>query len=104
MRSGNLRWLSSSVTIAPFASDDSYGQPVYGTGVVTAARIVVGQKALIDDRGNTLISSCQVFVDGGSAANNASKITLPDGTSPTILQVKTVYDAVGTAFMKEIMT
>jgi hypothetical protein len=104
MRAGTLRWFSKSVSIKPYSSSDGYGASVYGSAVVNAARIVVGQKSLLDDRGNELVSSCQVYVDGTSAVTQTSEITLPDGTKPKILQVKTIYDAVGTAFLKVIFT
>lgn len=104
MRTGTLRWFAQSVTIYPFAASDGFGASTFGAGVIVAARVQLSDKALLDDKGNTIISSCQVYVDGNTVVNSSSKIVLPDGSTPHILSVRDKYAGTDIPYMRVIYT
>jgi len=104
MKSGSLRWLTQTVSIAPYSGSNEYGESTYGSAVTYDARVVMTQKVLVDDKGNKRLSSCQIYLDGSCPVTSISKITLSDGTSPLILDVKTVYGSEGSAYMKVVST
>ncbi|HSC58825.1 MAG TPA: hypothetical protein VLC11_04635 [Gemmatimonadales bacterium] len=94
---------AQSVTVKPWSRDDAFGAPVYGTAVVYEARVEALNKLIKDMKGRDTIATSRVFV-GLSAAGAAlnlgpqaarASITLPDGSSPSILSVSNVPDETG---------
>lgn len=97
---------AQTVTITPWARDDAYGAPQYGTAVRYEARVEQMHRLIKDFKGRDVIATSRVFV-GLSAAGAAldlgpqaprASITLPDGSSPSILSVASVPDETGAAY------
>lgn len=54
--------------------------------------------------GKDVISSCQIFTDGAAVIFTDTKITLPDGTTPKILNVYSSPDEFGSPYYKCVYT
>lgn len=104
---GNLvsQWAHQSVTIETPGAYDDFGNPSTGTSTSYSA-IVVQRNRLVRDRfGNQVVSSCQILLSGSVTVDPESKITLPDGTQPTILNVGSTPDHdTGTNLVTEVYT
>lgn len=96
-----LDLLVDTVTIAPWASQDAAGQATYGAPVAydalveydTTKAIVVGT---IDGRGGqAVVFKAVVHLDGRPTISLRDKITLPDGSTPAILNVRSYSDQSG---------
>jgi hypothetical protein len=104
MDAGLLVLLNQHVTIAPATGLDSEGMTTYGTAVTYDALVVGKQKLMRDMQGREVVSSAQVYVDGTAVVTASSKITLPDGTTPTILAVSSYPDLDGVTDHQVIYT
>lgn len=98
--------LAQTVTVKPWVSDSVYGAAVYGTATTYEARVEAMNKLIKDFKGRDTIATTRVYV-GLSAAGTAlnlgaqaarASITLPDGTSPSILSVESLPDETGMAY------
>jgi len=96
--------LQGSVTIAPYASVNDYGEPTYGTGVAYAALVIQKTKMVRDQQGNQKLSTVQVYLDGSVTVTVKDKITLPDSTIPLILAVETFPGLQGVAETRVVYT
>lgn len=95
--------LTQTVTREPWASKDSHGQPSYGTATTHLCRMVYkptlvrstgGARSETQGSVREVVSSAQVWTAPiGWGAKD--RITLPDGTTPAILDVKKYPDHQG---------
>lgn len=96
--------LRQNVTIEPYVGPDGDGKATFGAARTVAARVQQSNKQLLDDKGNMVVSSSQVYVDGAVAIAAADRVTLPDGVQPRILSVKVNANLVGSPVFKVIYT
>ena len=102
---GTKRWLSSTVAIEPYSALDEFGQSTYGTSVNHAASIAKKAVKTFAVDGAEVVSSTQVYLDGSASVSVNDKITLPDATTPRIINMETINDpGDGSAYMKVIYT
>jgi hypothetical protein len=101
MDAGLLDLLIDTVTIRPWASQNSSGEATFGSAVSYSALVeydtqkveVVGT---IDGRGGSaLVSKALVYLDGRPSIDLKDKITLPDGSTPQIIAVRSYSDQAG---------
>jgi hypothetical protein len=95
--------LAQTCTREPWTGQDSHGQPTYGTAVTHSCR-VVHQPTLVRSVGSArsetegsvreTISHARVWTDNVGWTEK-DRITLPDGTTPVILEVRTFPDEAG---------
>ncbi len=88
--------LTSTITVEPWSSQDVYGQATYGTAVSMAARISKAPKLVRADDGREVVAGSTAWVDPVSTIIGArDRVTLPDGTTPTVLSVERIPDERG---------
>ena len=96
-----LSLLVDTVTIAPYASQNSAGEATYGAAVSYAALVEYGTQKIdtigtIDGRGGTaVVFHATVHLDGRPAIGLRDKITLPSGQTPKIIAVHSYSDQSG---------
>lgn len=79
-----------------FSTLDGYGKPTYATaGSTYSALVQYDQKLVRAFDGTEKISTAQVIMACTGTINPDDKITLPDGTSPPILNISKLSDDEG---------
>lgn len=81
-----------TVTIAPLSSVGAFGGKTAGTAVSYDARVVYKQRLVKDTQGREVLATTIVYVaptsSGGLPTGKPDEtLTLPDGTTPNILNV-----------------
>jgi len=89
-----------TVTVASVLSRDKYGGPTYGSGIDYSARVLYKNVRTTDARGVEVLAKGVVWIQGTPSIGLDDKITLPDGTTPPILNVQMVPDERGTHHVK----
>ena len=87
------------VTVAPYVSQDGYGNPTYGDAVEYSARIVGKLKWLRTDAGVELVSRWHAYIGASSHFSVRDQITVStdyDVTQPPIIAIERVADEFGT--------
>ena len=87
--------LTSTVTVYPLSSRDSYSKPTYGVGVPYSARISERHVKVRDANGEEVVADGKIIIDGNSTISPDSKIILPDSSEPVIIAVNRAYDENG---------
>ena len=90
--------MAYTVSVAPFASDDKYGAPTYGTAVDYDAAIEQKVRQVRDFNGQERVSTTRVFLNTVTAISPKDKLTLPSGftpQTPPIISVGRVSDEGG---------
>jgi hypothetical protein len=87
--------MTQTVTISGLSSRDSYGKPTFGTSTSHKAHIVNQVRMLGNPFGEDLVGKGTVYIFGTTTATNESILTLPDGSTPPILDVTQRYDETG---------
>jgi hypothetical protein len=78
--------MSDTVTLAAVSSRDAYGKPSYGTARSYSARVVYKQTRIVNrTNGQDAIATGVVWVGGTPTIGIDDRMTLPDGTTPVIL-------------------
>jgi hypothetical protein len=101
MDAGLLDLLIDSVTIAPWASQNAAGEATYGAAVAYSALVEYDTRKVetigtLDGRGGAvLVSKALVHLDGRPSIGLRDKITLPDGSTPQIIAVRSYSDQSG---------
>lgn len=75
--------------------EDQYTNPIFGPPTYYQARVEAKPKVLQSITGQILISSGRVILSIPDKLSLFDKITLPDGTSPTILGIQASPDTNG---------
>jgi hypothetical protein len=84
--------LTQTITQAPYMGQDAYGKPSYGPPQSRPARVQLRIETLTNQQGQERVSNTTVICDGDVLVTVKDKITLPDGTSPTIQLVYSPED------------
>lgn len=90
-----LALMPHSVTIEPFSGVGSYGAPTYGSGVAYQCQVVRKSRLYRAADGTTAVSSTQVILSSSPGVSPQSRITLPDGSKPPIVQIGSFPDENG---------
>lgn len=96
--------LKQDIIIKPYLTTNKYNEDTYGTLVTEKCRIEKHNKLVTNEKGEEVLSSCQIIVDGTSSVTIKSNITLPDGTSPDIISLEDNPDENGVSYYKCIYT
>lgn len=92
------QWLDLMPTTATFANPsgfDVYGKPTAGTAVSFKCHISRNQKQVFTADGVAVLQGGTVQMDGVYDVEEEAILTLPDGSTPKILAVKTFFDENG---------
>lgn len=109
MRRGLRRLLRQTVTREPLTSSDEYSTPTYGAPLTIRARVVKKQTILrtsvstsaAQDGAREIVSSAMITTDL-TGWETTDRITLPDGSRPIILDVKTYPDETGRIAVEKV--
>ncbi len=96
-----LDLMPDSVVVTPYTSQDQYGAAVFSTaGSTYRARWVRTQSEVRDANGNTVIGNHSVWIASTGEIGAKDRITLPDGSTPQMLQAERRSDQTGTHHWK----
>lgn len=87
--------LQQQLLIERWSGQDVYGQASYLPVIRCFCRVQNQQEIIRDQRGQEIVSKTNIYVDSAVVVGLKDRITLPDGTQPPILQVKSLYDGLG---------
>lgn len=88
--------MAQTVTYATVASRDAYGKPTYATAVTYQARVVYKQTRIVNRiNGQDAIATGTVWLAASILPSLDARITLPDGSTPTILNWEVFPDEDG---------
>jgi len=92
------QWLDLMPTVATFANPtgyDVYGKPSAGTAISFKCHISRNQRQVFGPEGVTILQGGTLQMDGVYDIDEEAILTLPDGSKPKILAVKTFFDENG---------
>lgn len=101
MDAGLLDLLVDTITIEPWASQSAAGEATFGTAVSYSALVEYDTRKVetvgtIDGRGGAVfLSKATVHLDGRPTIDLRDRITLPDGSTPQIIAVRSYSDQSG---------
>lgn len=98
MESSLLSLMPHTITVAPWASQNAYGEPSYLSAVSYIARVQGKTRMVRDSTGVERVSTVTVYVATTAAIGPKDKLTLPSGwtpASPSIIAVQRVSDESG---------
>lgn len=85
-----------TVTYAAVASRDAYGKPTYAAARSYQARVIQKQTRIVNrTNGQDAIATGVVWLAGFPALDIDGRITLPDGSTPVILNWEVIPDEEG---------
>lgn len=87
-----------TITLAPYASQNQYGEPTYGAVVSYKARVQGKMRMVRDSLGVERVSSVTCYVATTASIGPKDRLTLPSGwtpASPPILSVQRQSDEGG---------
>ncbi len=84
--------LPSTITHEPWASQDEYGKPTYGTAVSRDAVVEIRTKAIRNTGGELVMARASVQFLEDVAIDMRDRLTLPDGTTSPIVAITGVID------------
>ncbi len=87
--------MPATITHAEFSARSAYGAPQFGTPVSYRARVVYKPRLVRGADGAEVISPVTVWLAEYVNVGAQDQITLPDGTTPTVIAVEKVPDEVG---------
>ncbi len=96
-----LDLLVDTITIAPWASQDATGQATYGAPVSYDALVEYNTRKIdvvgtLDGRGGSaIVFTATIHLDGRPAISLLDKLTLPNGETPKIVNVRSYSDQSG---------
>lgn len=83
-------------------SVDSYGKASFGAAIVFTARIDYKRRNFVNAQGQIILTRGTVVIGGTPLVQPGDRITLPDGSTPPILDASTVDDLEGVAYHTEV--
>ena len=89
-----------TITHEESSSRNEYGKPNHGSAASYSARVVYKNDLVRADDGAEKVSKGYVWIQGTPSVTPQDRITLPDGTTPTILSVEEFPDEDGSHHVK----
>lgn len=98
--------LNQTIQLSTFNSVNKYGDASYNTAASYKARVERRIKIVRSMQGTEAVSTSAVYLDGSVSLDSKGrdKITLPDGSTPTILTISDGIDGGGATYYTEIST
>lgn len=81
----------STIAIEPYAGQDEYGEPNFGSSVSYMWRIEVKNRMIRDFKGQERVSMGKIFLQTQTMISPKDRITLPSGYSPTNPEILAIY-------------
>lgn len=91
--------MPSTVTVERITGRDTYGQPTFGTALGPfQARVNNVQRNVIGPSGQMVVAKGRAWLDTVEPFTVNDRVTLADGSQPTLLNVNQVPDENGPAY------
>lgn len=87
--------MKQTISVAPFASIDAYGQETFGTPVSYDCYIQESPTKILNMFGTEVVSSHTVYVASTGRIDVTSQCTLPDDSQPFLIRSNVFYDDEG---------
>ncbi len=87
--------LHQPVIVQRWTGQDAYAKPTYAPAVTLMGQISGVAQLVRTAGGQEAASNTTILLPGNAAIGVKDRLTLPDGTHPTILSVNTVPDQAG---------
>ena len=92
--------MAATLTIAPVSSRDKFGAITYGDAVTYSCRLTERQENVVTFNGSQVLAGSVAWCapHASSGIPNLTpdcKVTLPDGSTPTLLRFETIADEQG---------
>ena len=84
-------FLTQTVTIAPFVSQNSYGDPTYGTAITYKCRIELKNRMIRDLMGQERVTRGRLYINTRTIPSAKDQITLPSDYTPTNPEILSIY-------------
>jgi hypothetical protein len=91
-----------SITHEPYASQNGYGTPTYGTAVARLAVVSYETKPVRTVEGHEQLSTAQITIPRNVPVDLRDRFTLPTGYSAPVLAVRGVADPLGGVYAQEV--
>lgn len=88
-------WLTDTVTLERYQSQNAYGASVYAAPQSVPARIEYTTVHMANRQGQDIVSTTLVFLDADVTVDHRDRLTLSDGTHPSIQRIMPVKDHQG---------
>jgi len=85
-----------TITLERRVSVDQYGSATFGAGTHFKCRVVGQERFTRGAGGQEVVSTTTIYILGDNNIQSVDRITLPDGTQPPIIAVRTYPDEFGT--------
>lgn len=92
--------MPDTITVELIETTDAYSRPVYGDPATYQCRIEQKNQLVRDQDGRERVSSVQLYLATQTRIPLNSRITLADGSTPSIMAVEAVQDEDGSYFTK----
>lgn len=97
--------LKDQVTLARAISRDEYNKQSYAPDpVIIACRLEQKRRLVINKESLPVYSTTALYFDGDPGISHDDQVTLPDGTTPSILSIHVYQDERGIAYGTEVLT
>lgn len=87
--------LRQPVIVERWTGQDAYAKPSYAAPVTIMGQVSGVAQLVRSVNGQEVASNTTIILPGDAAVTVKDRLTLPDGTHPTILSVNTAPDAAG---------
>jgi len=81
----------SPILIEPYAGQDEYGDPNFGSSVSYQGRIELKNRMVRDDQGQERVARGKIFLQTQDSISPKDRITLPSAYSPTNPEILAIY-------------
>lgn len=90
-----LEFMPHTITVYPFSSINQFGEETYGTGTVYQAMVEERPNKVLNSFGEEVVSSHVVYVNSTVRIPLTSRVTLPDGSEPSLIRSDVFSDTDG---------
>lgn len=91
------------VEIAPKSDEDARHGETYGAATTYDARLQEGSEKALDNDGEVVTSTSQVVIPQDVSVGHDDQVTLPDGSTPEIIEIRKPRDHKGNVVATVLM-
>lgn len=97
------RMMTQSVEVEAFLSRDAYGTPSYASMLTAPARVEYRTRVIRARDGREVVARATVYLPHSVTVGGDDRLTLPDGSTATPLDVRPVTDLDGSLHHVEVL-
>lgn len=89
--------MADTCQFSPLSSRDSYAVPTFGSATSFNCRLVRKNRMVRDAKGQIVVSTARVWLQGHPNITPEDRVTLSDGSNPVIVSVERESDEFGSS-------